>query len=183
MHSHFISYLGMCSTEEDQIHNGATLHVVYPKLSIPCLLMTWRLKEPGHQQAWYWPSKPEYSISSIRRDNHNHFSTWLQLGPGDLRSQGISRHGIDQISQNIPPLASEEVIILYFLLDCRWAFLTSLPYLRSVRSMETSSWASQKTSWHQTLIWPMGSWDIGKCGAVGGRKSDINMTNGIMRYR
>ena len=36
-------------------------------LSIPCLLMPWRLKSPGHQQAWYWPNKPEYSISSIRR--------------------------------------------------------------------------------------------------------------------
>ena len=22
--------------------------------SIPCLLMPWRLKSPGHQQAWYW---------------------------------------------------------------------------------------------------------------------------------
>ena len=29
--------------------------------------------------------------------------------PGDLRSQGNSRHGIDQISQNIPSLASEEL--------------------------------------------------------------------------
>ena len=31
--------------------------------------------------------------------------------PGNLRSQGISRHGIGQISQNILPLASEELII------------------------------------------------------------------------
>ena len=29
--------------------------------------------------------------------------------PGDLRSQGIGRHGIDLISQNIPSLASEEL--------------------------------------------------------------------------
>ena len=30
--------------------------------------------------------------------------------PDDLRSQGISRHGsIDQIDQNIPSLASEEL--------------------------------------------------------------------------
>ena len=28
----------------------------------------------------------------------------------DLRSQGISRHGIDKISRNIPSLASEELI-------------------------------------------------------------------------
>ena len=54
---------------EDQIHNEATLHVACPILSIPCLLMPWRLKEPGHQQTWYCPNKPEYSIFSIRRVN------------------------------------------------------------------------------------------------------------------
>ena len=27
----------------------------YPILTIPCLLMLWRLYEPGHHQAWYWP--------------------------------------------------------------------------------------------------------------------------------
>ena len=31
--------------------------------------MPWWLKEPGHQQAWYWPNKPEYLVSSIRRVN------------------------------------------------------------------------------------------------------------------
>ena len=35
--------------------------------SIPHLLMHWPLKSPQHQQAWYWPPKPEFSISSIRR--------------------------------------------------------------------------------------------------------------------
>ena len=69
MHSHFVLYRGFRSTEEDQIHHGGTLHVVCPILSIPYMLMPWRLKEPGHQQAWYWPNKPEYSISSIRRIN------------------------------------------------------------------------------------------------------------------
>ena len=69
MYSHFTSYLGICSTEEGQIHNAATLHVAYPILSIPCLLMPWRLKEPGHQHAWYWPNKPDISISNIKRVN------------------------------------------------------------------------------------------------------------------
>ena len=41
--SYFISYPGFWSTEEDQIHNGATLHVAYPIQTIPCLLMLWRL--------------------------------------------------------------------------------------------------------------------------------------------
>ena len=36
-------------------------------MSIPCLLMPWRPKEPGHQHAWYWPNKTEYSVSSIIR--------------------------------------------------------------------------------------------------------------------
>ena len=69
MYSHFVSYPGFCSTEWDQIQNGATLRVAYPILSIPCLLMPWRLKEPGHQQAWYWPNKPEYSVTNNRKLN------------------------------------------------------------------------------------------------------------------
>ena len=66
MYSHFVSYLGYCSTE-DEIHNAATLHVAYLILSIPCLLILRWLQEAVHQQAWYWSPKPEYSISSIRR--------------------------------------------------------------------------------------------------------------------
>ena len=42
----------------EQLYNGA-----YPMLLIPCLLMPWLLKSPGHQQTWYWPNKMEYSIS------------------------------------------------------------------------------------------------------------------------
>ena len=46
-----------------------TYSIAHPVLSIPCLLMPWRLKEPGHQQAWHWSSKMEYSVPSIRRVN------------------------------------------------------------------------------------------------------------------
>ena len=35
-----------CSTE-NQIHSGAIQHVAYPILSVPFLLMPWRLKEFG----------------------------------------------------------------------------------------------------------------------------------------
>ena len=31
---------------------------VYPTKSLPWLLMTWRYKEPGHQQPCYWRSSP-----------------------------------------------------------------------------------------------------------------------------
>ena len=34
---------------------------------IPCLLMTWWCKEPGHQQLWYWPISPWYSSLSTWR--------------------------------------------------------------------------------------------------------------------
>ena len=28
--------------------------------------MPWWLEQPGHLQAWYWPNKLEYSVSSVR---------------------------------------------------------------------------------------------------------------------
>ena len=65
--SRFVPHLGFCSTEDVQIHNGATLYVAYLKLTIPCLLMLWWFLEPGHQQARYWFPRPKYSVSSIRR--------------------------------------------------------------------------------------------------------------------
>ena len=39
---------------------------IFSILSIPCLLMRWRLQSPGHQQAWYWQNNPHYSVSTIR---------------------------------------------------------------------------------------------------------------------
>ena len=101
-----LAYLGFHSTEEDQIHNrfapsqwetallcndvshwmGAglesaqyMLYILYSTVNtMPAVLMPWRLKEPRHQQAWYWPNKPEYSISSIRRDNvHDDDLFWV----------------------------------------------------------------------------------------------------------
>ena len=58
---HILFLLGFFFLKEDQIHSG-TLHVAYPILPIPCVLMPWQLKEPGHQQAWYWPNKLEYYV-------------------------------------------------------------------------------------------------------------------------
>ena len=37
------------------LNSGTIIHVRYPIQPIPCLLMFWRLQEPWHQQAWYWP--------------------------------------------------------------------------------------------------------------------------------
>ena len=86
MHSHFVTHLGFYSIE-DQIHCGATLHVASPILSIPCLLMLWWLREPRHQQAWYWQDRPEYYISSIRRVKSGcsyqfiHWKLWVVMIP------------------------------------------------------------------------------------------------------
>ena len=91
MHLHFVSYLWLCSTEEDEIHNGATLRVAHPILSIPCLLMPLRRKEQGHQQALYWQNKPEYSVFRIRRANHNpekeDFPLFIHFDFGQARNE------------------------------------------------------------------------------------------------
>ena len=65
--SHFESYLGFGSIQVDEIKSGTTIQVVCPTQPMSGLLMLWQLQEPGHQQAWSWPPKPEYSISRIRR--------------------------------------------------------------------------------------------------------------------
>ena len=43
MYSHFVSYVKFCSTEDDTSHNKAALHVANPIITIPCLLILWRL--------------------------------------------------------------------------------------------------------------------------------------------
>ena len=57
MYSHFLSYLGFCSTENDQFHNGTILHIAYPILPVPYLLMAWRVNSlaPGRfEQNFRW---------------------------------------------------------------------------------------------------------------------------------
>ena len=39
---------------------------VYPMLSITWLLMAWRRQEPGHQQPWYSPAYPGFSIARVK---------------------------------------------------------------------------------------------------------------------
>ena len=48
MYSHFISYLGFHWTEDNQIHNGATLHVAYTVNTMPAdALVTLGAKASG----------------------------------------------------------------------------------------------------------------------------------------
>ena len=53
----------------DEIISGTAIHVVCPTQPIRCLPMHWRLYEPAHQPAWYWPLKAKNSVSNIRRVN------------------------------------------------------------------------------------------------------------------
>ena len=62
-------YLGFGLTRVDEINSGTTIRVVGRTQPIPCRLMLWWLYEPEHQQALYWPPKPEYSVSSLGRVN------------------------------------------------------------------------------------------------------------------
>ena len=67
---HFEKHHGYGLTQIDEINSGTTIHVSCSAQPIPCLLMLCRLKEPVHQEAWYWPPQLQYSISSIRRVNY-----------------------------------------------------------------------------------------------------------------
>ena len=53
----------------DILHNVRPAPVC-PFEEIPLLLMTWRCKEPGHLQLWYWPNSP-----SISQSQHQLFNT------------------------------------------------------------------------------------------------------------
>ena len=53
---HFMSYLHANTTQVVEISPRARQGPAYSTKSISWLLMSWRRKEPGHQQPWCWPS-------------------------------------------------------------------------------------------------------------------------------
>ena len=53
---HFMSLLPIDETQVLKILPRVKPGPTYSTYSIPWLLMTWRRKEPGHQQPWCWPS-------------------------------------------------------------------------------------------------------------------------------
>ena len=53
---HFMSVLHIDSTQVLKILPQVRPGPIYSTQSISWLLMSWRRKEPGHQQPWYWPS-------------------------------------------------------------------------------------------------------------------------------
>ena len=53
---HFMSFLHTNKTQVAEIPPRVRQGPAYSTWSISWLLMSWRRKEPGHQQPWYWPS-------------------------------------------------------------------------------------------------------------------------------
>ena len=56
IYSHFMSLLHIDMTHVLKIHPQVRPGPTYSTWPISWLLMSWRRKEPGHQQPWYWPS-------------------------------------------------------------------------------------------------------------------------------
>ena len=65
-YSHFESCLGFGLAQVHEIESGIAIYVACLTQPISRLLVPWQLKEPEHQQSWYWPTKPWYSISFKR---------------------------------------------------------------------------------------------------------------------
>ena len=53
---HFVLFLHIDATQVVEILPQIRQEPTYSTWSISWLLMSWRRKEPGHQQSWYWPS-------------------------------------------------------------------------------------------------------------------------------
>ena len=51
--THFMSFLHNDMTQVVEIHPQVKQELPYSTLSISWVLMSWRRKEPGHQQPWY----------------------------------------------------------------------------------------------------------------------------------
>ena len=60
---HFVSFLHLYRTQVVEILPQIRQEPTYSTQSISWLLMSWRRKEPGYQQSWYWPSQTEITRS------------------------------------------------------------------------------------------------------------------------
>ena len=56
IYSHFVSFLHIDAMQVVEILPQIRQEPNYSTESISWLLMSWRRKEPWHQQTWYWPS-------------------------------------------------------------------------------------------------------------------------------
>ena len=66
--------------------------------SLSWLLMSWRRKEPAHQQPWYWPSQNEITRPRTLRVNIEH--AWPSKQTRIIRCTDISR-GCHNIHKNV----------------------------------------------------------------------------------
>ena len=63
LYLHFMPFLHIDMTQVGEIPSQVRQRLTYSTLSISLLLMSWRRKEPGHQQPWYWSSQNEIARS------------------------------------------------------------------------------------------------------------------------
>ena len=68
-----------------------------------CIHLSYHILDFVQQKKTKFTMEQPYMLYILQCQYH---ACWC---PGDLRSQGTSRHGIDQISQSIPSLAPEEL--------------------------------------------------------------------------
>ena len=140
MYSHYISYPGFCSTEEDQIHYGATLYVTYPILPISFLLMPW------------WPNRPECFVSHNRRVlpvvSVDHY-LWCHIVSQLTRPQWVSML-VDQMPFLKIPCTSTKVRSYRSesqLANARYSHLTQTLKIKccySLKRLESLGWFTQR---------------------------------------
>ena len=88
----YLHFTWFVNTGACQVHPQWWKECPHRTESISLLLMTWRRKEPGHHQPWYWPNMPRILPYQHQKIQYN--CCWW---PGDPRSQGISSYDINPI--------------------------------------------------------------------------------------
>ena len=93
-------------------HFGCATHFKFLSLNMlncfkdykRCIHLSYQILDFIQQKKTKFTMEQPYMLPFLCRQYH---ACWCS---GDFRNQGISRHGIDLQSQNIPSLASEELI-------------------------------------------------------------------------
>ena len=76
---HFVSFLHIDTTQIVEILPQIRQEPTYSTQSISLLLMSWRRKEPGHQQPWYWPSWTKITRSPHVKGKVGNFQTEIKV--------------------------------------------------------------------------------------------------------
>ena len=66
MYLRFLSFPNTDMTQTGEMFPLGRQRPGCPTESIPWLLMSWRRKEPGHQQPWYWLNSPGFNTRRVK---------------------------------------------------------------------------------------------------------------------